>query len=128
MSSVVLDASAVLAVLHGEPGADVVASALVGTAIISSVNLAEIVGKLADAGVPRRSMAEILDPLGIEVAPFDADLAYRAGMLRPLTRGKGLSLGDRACLALALERALPVLTADAIWHDLAVGVDVRPIR
>jgi ribonuclease VapC len=128
VSSVVLDASAILALLHAEPGADVVAAALRGPASICSVNLAEVVGKLAGGGIPPEAIGEILRPLWFEVVPFDVNLAYRTGTLYPLTRPRGLSLGDRACLALAIERGLPVLTADAVWRDVALGVDIRVIR
>jgi PIN domain nuclease of toxin-antitoxin system len=66
--------------------------------------------------------------LGLEVAEFDADQAYQAGLLRPLTRQFGLSSGGRACLALTRSRGLPVLTADQAWEALQVDVEVRVIR
>ncbi|HET9015440.1 MAG TPA: type II toxin-antitoxin system VapC family toxin [Thermomicrobiaceae bacterium] len=128
MNSAALDASAILALVNQEPGADVVAAVLRGAALVCSVNLAEVVGKLAAGGIPREAIDEILRPLRFEVVAFDTNLAYRAGMLHLLTRPRGLSLGDRACLALALERAVPVLTADTAWQRLDLGVDIQIIR
>ncbi|MBN9541896.1 MAG: type II toxin-antitoxin system VapC family toxin [Alphaproteobacteria bacterium] len=117
MSDVVLDSSAVLALLAGEPGADLVKDALPG-ALLSAVNLAEIVAKLTERGMPAAEAASLIDAIGIEVVAFDALQAVRSGALRPSTRAAGLSLGDRACLALADARALPVLTADNAWRQL----------
>ena len=127
MSSIVLDASALLAFLNQEPGTEQWTSA-VGESMISAVNLSEVVAKLADAGMPEAEIREALEPLGLEVASFDAELAYQAGLLRPQTKQFGLSLGDRACLALARSGTLPVLTADRAWEALRVGVEIRIIR
>lgn len=127
MAEVVLDASAVLALLRGEPGADAVA-AWVGRARISAVNWAEVVGQLARAGVAREDVALALDALRLEVVPLDAGLADEVGWLDPRTRPRGLSLGDRACIALARRDGLPALTADRAWLGLDVGVEVRVIR
>ncbi len=125
--AVVLDASAVLALLHEEPGADVVADAL-ARALVSAVNLSECVAQLVAAGVRDADARAALELLGLTVVPFDAEQAWDAGCLRTATRRLGLSLGDRACLALARLRGLPVLTADRAWVRLDVGVEVRPIR
>jgi len=127
VSSIVLDASALLAFLNQEPGTEQWTSA-VGESMISAVNLSEVVAKLADAGMPEAEIREALEPLGLEVASFDAELAYQAGLLRPQTKQFGLSLGDRACLALARSGTLPVLTADRAWEALRVGVEIRIIR
>ncbi len=127
MAEIVLDASASLALLNAEPGAEVVAEAIPGAAI-SAVNLSEVVAKLADAGMPERAIRSSLQPLGLEVIPFDNDQAYRAGLLRASTKDAGLSLGDRVCLGLALITKLPVLTADRTWLELHVGVKVKAIR
>lgn len=127
MSSVVLDPSALLALLQGEPGAERW-EGVVEDAVISAVNLSEVVAKLADAGMLEEDIRAALDPLGLEVVQFDAAQAYRAGLLRPATRPLGLSLGDRACLALAISRGLPVLTADQAWKTLQLGVEVRVMR
>ena len=127
MSSVVLDASALLALSNGEPGADQVAAVL-DQAVISAVNLSEVAAKLIEKGVPAEAMRESLDALGLTVVPFDAELAYQAGLLRALTRERGLSLGDRAGLALARSLSVPILTADQSWRGLTVGPEIRHIR
>ena len=127
MSDLVVDASALLAVLNQEPDTERWAAALKDAAL-SAVNVSEIVAKLADVGIPEREIRVALEPLGFEVVPFDATQAYQAGLLRPQTKGAGLSLGDRACLALARSRKLPVLTADRAWMRLRLGVEIRLIR
>lgn len=127
MKEAVLDATALLALLQEEPGAETVAEAIPQSSI-SAINLAEVVGKLVDAGMPEEAVRTALAGLGIEVVPFDEDLAYRTGLLRPLTSPYGLSLGDRACLALGQRLGRPVLTADRVWASLKVGVKVRVIR
>ncbi len=129
MSRIVLDASALLALIHREPGQEMVADALVESAI-SAVNLAEVIGKLAERGVPQARAKAIALSFGVEVVPLDADIAARAGQLRPDTRSAGLSLGDRCCLATAMALGLPALTAESAWEPLAeaLGVEVRNIR
>ena len=129
----VLDASALLAFLQREPGQDRVAEAIAQGSAVSTVNFSEVVAKLRDANVPESTIRQSLAGLvarGLEVAPFDEALAIAAGFLRPHTRERGLSLGDRACLALGRARGQPVLTADRGWASLpdTVGVDVRVIR
>jgi len=126
MSDVVLDSSAVLALLADEPGSDEVEAALPG-ALLSAVNLAEVVAKLSERGMPAEEATSLICSIGVEVADFDADQATRSGGLRASTRIAGLSLGDRACLALAQARKLPVLTADAAWARLD-NLDIRLIR
>lgn len=126
-SSLVLDASALLALLYLEPGKEVVEEAIPG-ALMSAVNLSEVAAKLADEGMPEPVVQETLSNIEVEIRPFDSAAAFRAGMLRPLTRALGLSFGDRACLALGLQLGLPVLTADRDWSDLDLGVEVRQIR
>ncbi len=125
--AVVLDASALLALLNAEPGAARVAAVL-PRAVVSSVNLSEVVAKLADVGMPETQIHAALDGLGLGVIPFDEALAYRAGMLRPASRALGLSLGDRAGLALAMELDCPVLTTDQQWQAATVPVVVDVIR
>jgi len=127
VGEVVLDASAVIALLRREAGADVVASALPG-AMISAVNLSEVAVWLSDAGVKDDTVRQTLDGLRLDHCTFDSETAFRSAGLRKSTRNKGLSLGDRACLTLALELDLPVLTADRIWAELDIGVDVLLIR
>lgn len=119
----VLDASALLALLHGEPGSERVAAVIPGAAVCA-VNLCEVVGKLAERGVPEAVVHSALSGLDLDVIPFDEPLAVRAGMLRPQTRALGLSLGDRACLALAEHLALPAITTDAQWSKLDLGIEI----
>ena len=127
MSEVVLDASALLALLNREPGAEEVEKTIPGAAI-GAVNLSEVVAKLAEGGMPEEAIRLALSGIELEVAPFDSPLAYHAGLLRTATRSLGLSFGDRACIALGRQLGVPVLTADRRWRELSVGVTVRVIR
>lgn len=124
----VLDASAVLALVHDEPGADEVAKALPG-AILGAVNLAEVVGKLVDADVEAQQLRMLLVSAGVSIEPFGADDAELAGALRSVAGGRALSLGDRCCLALAV-RSDPaeVLTGDRVWARLDLPVRVVLFR
>lgn len=125
----VLDASALLALLNNEPGGNLVADAINQMTIMSAVNLSEVVAKLHEAGIPAQEIHEILDPLGIEIIDFNLELAYRTGMLRLATKKAGLSLGDRACLALAEQfNKVPLLTADRSWKELQLPVNIQLIR
>ena len=127
MSEHVLDASAVLAIMLGERGADRIEEFLAG-AMIGAVNLAEVVAKLQERGVPDAEIDRNIAELDLPVIPFDAGQAMSAGKLRTRTRGLGLSLGDRACLALAMERGLPAVTTDRGWASLDIGVEVIVAR
>ncbi|HWF62573.1 MAG TPA: type II toxin-antitoxin system VapC family toxin [Nitrospira sp.] len=161
MKETVFDATAVLAVLNDEPGAEKVAP-LLPRAVMSSVNLAEVVSKLADAGIPDetneaprsklRGITELnsedfsegeanlvasygecqvqtgIGQLGITVISFDEPLAFSTGFLRATTSDYGLSLGDRACLALGKHLHRPVLTADRMWSTLKLDVTIQLIR
>ncbi len=127
MASIVFDASVILAHLNNEPGSDRAAGFL-GRALISTVNLAEIVSKLVERGASLSLIRPALSRYGLQVIPFDEDLAERTGALRARTKAFGLSLGDRACLALAERSGLPVLTADRIWKDLDLSVSVEILR
>ena len=126
---VVLDASAVLALLFEEPGAEVVRAQL-RTGVIGAANLAEVLAKLSDHGLPAVEAARAVTILGLEVAPMTEAQAGRSAELRLMTRAVGLSLGDRACLALAAELGAPALTADRGWDAVAgaAGVSVQVIR
>ena len=127
MARVVLDASAILALLNGEPGSRVVEESL-AEAAVSAVNLSEVVAKLSERGMPESAIRIALDGLGLEVHPFDTTAAYSAGTMRRARRAHGLSIGDRACLALGISLSAPVLTADLDWKKLKVGARVRVIR
>ncbi|MET0274096.1 MAG: type II toxin-antitoxin system VapC family toxin [Phenylobacterium sp.] len=127
MADCVLDASAALARLRGERGADVVEARL-EAALMSAVNYAEVVSKLIDFGTSADIAADAAGALGMAVVPFDELAAVRVGSLRDGTRSRGLSIGDRACIALAERLALPVLTADRAWAELDLGIEVVLIR
>ena len=127
MSDFVLDASAVLALLHREPGAERVFSVLDRTAI-SAVNLAEVVSRLAERGSAPAAIRDVLIRLPFAVVPVDEDLGYAAGFLRPSTRSLGLSLGDRVCLALASRLGATALTADRAWARLGTELRIELLR
>jgi ribonuclease VapC len=124
---IVLDASALLALLFEEPGHERVAVAADG-ACVSTVNLAEALTRVVRGGQLVASVLERLEVYDIEWVPFSDFHAAEAAMLWPDTSRAGLSLGDRACLALAIERSLPVLTADRAWAGLGLPVEVVLIR
>ncbi len=114
----ILDASAVLAVLNGEPGEKKVIPILAESAI-SAVNLTEVAAKLLEAGMDESGARLAVSVLGIgEIVDFTEDLAWEAARLRPVTKQYGLSLGDRACLALAIKLKIPAVTADKEWSKL----------
>ncbi|MBS3025583.1 type II toxin-antitoxin system VapC family toxin [Acidiphilium multivorum] len=115
--SAVLDSSAVLALLFGEPGAERVKETLPG-ALLSAVNFAEIVTKLCERGMPQDQARLAIEAIGVEVVDFGIDQACVTGELRNRTRSAGLSLGDRACLALAQQQNLPAVTADTAWAQI----------
>ncbi len=127
MSEIVLDASALMAVLREEPGAAAV-EAVLDHAAISAVNLSEVQAKLVERGTAAELAWSSLVDLDLEVIDFDAAQAKVAGDLRSLTRAQGLSLGDRACLALAQALGLPAMTADRAWAGLEVGIEIRTVR
>ena len=127
MARAVLDASALLALLNSEPGSRIVEENLEDAAM-SAVNLSEVVSKLSERGMPADAVRDALESLGLAVHPFDTEMAYAAGTLRAATRRLGLSLGDRACLALGLALGAPILTTDTTWKKLKIGAKVRAIR
>ncbi|MEZ0498126.1 type II toxin-antitoxin system VapC family toxin [Sphingomonas sp. IW22] len=123
----VLDASALLCLLFGEPGADRAEMRLTG-ALVSAVNYHEVLAKLTDHGVDAAEAQMMLAELDIDVVPVDRAQAEIGGKLRPETRDGGLSLGDRSCLALALCNSATAVTADRAWETLDVGVVVELVR
>ena len=123
----VIDASALLALLNNEPGAEKVAHHLPHS-LICSVNHSEVVAKLAEIGMDENLIRKALNGLGLQIIPFDETLSFVAGFLRPKTKTLGLSLGDRACLALALTHQLKVLTADRDWPKARLGIAMEVIR
>lgn len=124
----VLDASAVLALVHDEPGADVVAKALPGS-VLGAANLAEVIGRLVDADVDAARIGQLLRTVGVRIEPVTEVDAELVGALRALPGGKALSLGDRCCLALTARTTPPtVLTADRVWADLDLPIRVQLIR
>jgi ribonuclease VapC len=129
MKPVVFDSSAILADLLGEPGGDAARSHLANGAI-STVNLAEIVAYFARNGVRPSDIDELLRPIPVERVPFTEELAVAAGLLASETKDAGLSLGDRACLALARDRKAAVLTSDRAWSKIkkSLGFDIVLIR
>lgn len=127
MSAVVFDSSVLIAILRQEPGSDVGEQSL-NDALISTVNLAEVATYLARNSVPPETINDALAAFPIEVVPFDREQGLIAGCLYPACKSLGLSLGDRACLALAKSKNLPVLTADKAWLELKINVDVKTIR
>jgi ribonuclease VapC len=127
MAESVLDASALLAFLQNEPGADKV-EAVLTRSCISAVNLAESLSKLVQYGKPLDAVTYQIERLRLPVIPFDASEAKIVASLWPPTRAAGLSLGDRACLALGLRLGVPVLTAERAWANLKLRVDVGVVR
>src|SRR5258708_37559065 len=128
MNRIVLDASALLAVLNREPGADKLTPQLLSTAASSTVNLAEVQSKLVSRGLsPDDAWEAKLSPIR-EAVSFTAEHARSAGSLVKQTRALGLSLGDRACLSLGLALKAPVYTADKLWKNLKLGVRIHVIR
>ena len=118
-----------LALLFGEPGAEMVRAHL-RTGVIGTANLAEVLAKLSDHGLPAPEAARAVAILGIDVASMTEKQARRSAEMRPATRPAGLSLGDRACLALAAELGVMALTTDRDWGKVAepVGVSIQVIR
>ena len=122
-----LDASALIALLHKEPGAEVV-EGVVGDAAISTVNWSEVCQRRLAFGLELEGFRGRVQVLGLQLVPFTADDAELAADLRDRTRPRGLSLADRACLALATRLRRPALTADRSWLELDLGIEIHAIR
>jgi PIN domain nuclease of toxin-antitoxin system len=127
MNKCVLDASAILALLNDESGAGMVQE-LLPVAVVSTVNFAEVVTRLSLLGMPENEIHKTLDILGLTIIPFDEELSFQTGLLAILTKQYGLSLGDRACLALALKTGYSAVTSDRVWKNLEIKLDVKVIR
>ncbi|MDT7531158.1 type II toxin-antitoxin system VapC family toxin [Sphingopyxis sp. SE2] len=127
MTDYVLDASAVLAVIQEEPGAERIEAHL-DTGCISAVNLAEIVGKLQDRGLGDNEIDELIALLDLDTRILDKEGAVFMGKLRQTTKLAGLSLGDRACLALAHSLGATAITMDRAWKNLDIGVAIEVAR
>jgi ribonuclease VapC len=119
MASIVFDASAILALLRDEPGADVVAQ-YIGDGLISAVNFQEVIKGLLRREVPNDAALAMLDALHLDVRPHGRDDAVAAANLYPATKAFGSGLGDRTCMALAIAEGLPVLTADREWARIEI--------
>jgi len=128
MSSIILDASAILAVINQESGSEKLTPELLARAVASTVNLAEVQSKLVGRGwMSDEAWEDATSPLQ-DVLPFNEQLARIAGDLITQTRRPGLSLGDRACLALGMALKAPVYTAEKTWERLGLGVPIHVIR
>ena len=128
MSKAVLDASALIALIFREPGSEALTSRLMSTAMTSAVNLAEVHGRLIRSGFSLDDAWTATNEPVHEVVPFTAEQAKTAGDLTLQNRPLGLSLGDRACLALALSMKSPVYTTDRSWSKLDLGIRIHVIR
>jgi ribonuclease VapC len=127
MAQAVLDASAILAVLRAESGAEQV-EMLLSDSLVSVVNEAEVISKLIWRGDSPERALQIVETLPYQVVDLDKRLARRAGAMWELTKRQGLSLADRCCLALAEREGLPAVTTDTVWADVSIGVEIRLIR
>ncbi|MES2443137.1 MAG: type II toxin-antitoxin system VapC family toxin [Pseudomonadota bacterium] len=123
----VFDASAILAIIRSERGSEVALASARG-GVVSSVNIVEVLQRLAEIGVEPDRALEQLVRLGIEIVPLSLEQAVIAAALRAPTKHKGVSLGDRSCLALGQHLGLPVITADTKWEGLDLGIEIRQIR
>ncbi len=128
MNRIVLDASAILAVINAERGAEKLTPGLLTGAVGSTVNISEVHAKLVSRGWPSDEAWDDATSPVREVIPFNEEHARIAGDLITQTRHLGLSLGDRACLALAAALKAPVYTAEKAWTKLNIGVRVHVIR
>ncbi len=124
---VVLDSSAVLALINDEPGGEAVGEVM-SVAVVSAVNLAEVLTKLTDGGTGFTEIQAMVSQLPIESLPFDERQAWIVRALRTATRKRGLSLADNACLALAQALRRPAWTADRVWAELDLGIEIKLIR
>ncbi len=127
MTSVVLDASALLAVMNHEPGADIVRVSIVGS-LMSAVNYSEVMKKTIERSIAVSSLHALIETASIEIVTFDRALAEASAELYPETKAHGMSLADRACLALGIQRKLMVLTAERKMRIKTLPITVKLIR
>ena len=119
MSKVVLDASALLALIKNETGGKVIEN-LLGNIVMSSVNVSEVASILLDSSMSLEECKDVIEPFIDSIISFDSELSFVAASLKKLTKHKGLSLGDRACIGLGIFLGLPVYTADTVWAELNI--------
>jgi ribonuclease VapC len=127
MSKVVVDASALLALIKNESGAQVV-EGLLGNVIMSSVNISEVASILLDSEMSIEEANEVIEPFVSSIIPFDFKQSIECAALKKITKHLGLSLGDRACINLGIQLGLPVYTADKIWAELKLDCKIILIR
>ena len=127
MSRSVIDTSAMLAFILEEAGGNEVVPRL-SDGVMSAVNYSEVLVKLMDRGAPLVEAIGFVSPFSLDIVPFGDELAAMSASLRPVTKHIGLSFADRACLALAIQLGLPVLTADKAWSQLKLEIDIMQIR
>ena len=127
MSEVVLDASAILAAVLHEPGGERIGQSK-ESLLVSTVNYAEVGSRLSDLGFEKSYLTKTVSMLGLQVVPFDIEQANNSAEFRADTRNAGLSLGDRACLALAASRGAVALTADRAWQRLDLPIEIEQLR
>lgn len=123
----VLDTSALLCILFDEPGSEHVAARLTG-ALVSAASYSEVIATLVDRGAPAEEIVAIMADLDVEIVPVDRHQAELAGMMHASTRDAGLSISDRACLALALSRCATAVTANRVWTELNLAAKVEFAR
>ena len=128
MNKVILDASALLALIKNEAGA-VMVERLLGNVVMSSINVSEVAAVLLNNAMTLEECQSCILPFISQIIPFDHTQAFQAAALRTQTKAKGLSLGDRACIALGITLQLPIYTADKVWSELQLNnADIRLIR
>lgn len=127
MKKIILDASALIALIYQEKGAELVANIL-EHAEISAVNLSEVIAYMIKNDIPAEQIITLFEDLSIPVIPFDEEQSFIAGKLIKTTTTKGLSFGDRACLSLAIQKNSQVYTADRIWETLPLDIAIKLIR
>ena len=119
MNKEILDSSALIALIKNEKGAEIV-EPLLGKIVMSAINISEVAGILIDIGMSHEECKNTIEPFVNLIVPLGTEQAYNIAFLKKLTKNKGLSIGDRACIALGLEMGLPIYTADKIWDYLNI--------